>query len=99
MAGYDSSKLHQVVSGGIGGGAPAIWTHESSDAAALVQVSGYITDGGNRGMKVGDLVYHTDNDATPPLTSLFKVVTVSSTAPGPVDLANAVSATGATNTD
>jgi hypothetical protein len=99
MAGYDSTKLHQIVAGGIGGGAPAIWTHESTDAAALVQVSGYITDGGSRGMKVGDLVLHTDNDASPPLTSTLKVVTVSATYPGAVDLANTVALSGATNTD
>lgn len=99
MAGYTSSTLNMILEGGIGGGAPAIWTHTSSDAASLVQVSGYITDGGSRGMKVGDIVYHTDSDASPPLMSMLTVVTVSATYPGAVDLANPVTLSGASNSD
>lgn len=93
-AGYTAANLHQIVSGGIGGGAPAIWTHHSADAASLVQVTGYITDGGDRGMKVGDVLLHTDDDATPNLITSHTVVTVSSTAPGAVDLTAGVSLTG-----
>ncbi len=90
-AGYTAANLHQIVSGGIGAGAPAIWTHHSADAASLVQVTGYITDGGDRGMKVNDIVLHTDDDASPPLVTSHLVVTVSSTAPGAVDLTAGVS--------
>lgn len=99
MAGYQSANLHLINEGGIGGGAPALWTHLSTDAAALAQVTGYITDGGDRGMKVNDIVIHIDSDATPPLASTLVVVSVSATAPGAVDLGNAVSLGGATNTD
>ena len=94
MAGYDSSKLRLILPAGIGGQGPAIWSHESTDAGATVQVTGYITDGGSRGMKVGDIVLHTDNDATPPLVTSHGVVTVSSTYPGAVDLGAGVSLTG-----
>ena len=92
---YDSSALNLVNEGGIGGIAPQRWTHESVDAGSVVQVTGYITDGGSRGMKVGDRLEHTDNDATPPLTTSHMVVTVSSTYPGAVDLSDGVAITGA----
>jgi len=98
-AGYTAANLHQVVSGGIGGGAPAIWTHHSADAASLVRVTGYITDGGNRGMKVNDILIHYDDDASPPLFSTFSVVTVSATSPGAVDLSDAVTIAGSANSD
>lgn len=94
MAGYNSAKLRCVTLAGIGNAGPAIWTHESTDAGSVVQVSGYITDGGSRGMKVGDILLHTDNDATPPLTTSHGVVTVSATYPGAVDLTAGVSLTG-----
>ncbi len=93
-AGYTAANLHQIVPGGVGGGAPAIWTHHSADAASLVQVTGYITDGGDRGMKVNDIVIHIDDDATPPLATTLLVVTVSSTSPGAVDLTAGVSISG-----
>lgn len=99
MAGYQSANLNQIVSGGIGGGAPAIWTHLSTDAASLARVSGYITDGGDRGMKVNDIVIHIDSDASPPLASTMVVVSVSSTSPGAVDLSDAVTIGGAANSD
>ncbi len=99
MAGYASSTLNLILNGGIGASAPSIWTHTSTDAASVAQVTGYITDGGSRGMKVGDIVFHTDSDASPPLMSMLTVVTVSATYPGAVDLANPVTLSGASNSD
>lgn len=96
---YTSSALSLILAGGIGGVAPNIWHHSSVDAASVARVTGYITDGGSRGMKVGDIVLHTDSDASPPLTSMMTVVTVSATYPGAVDLADAVTLSGAANSD
>ena len=76
----------------------SIWSYSSDDAATVVRVTGYITNGGDLGMKVGDIVLGTDADASPPALSVYRVVTVSATAPGAVDLADAV-ALGSTNTD
>ncbi len=98
-AGYTAANLQQVVTGGIGGGAPAVWTHHSADAASLVRVSGYITDAGDRGMKVNDIVIHYDDDATPPLFSTFSVVTIAATGTGAADLSDAVTIAGSANSD
>lgn len=93
---YDSSKLSLVSKAPLTGGYQQ-WTHYSANTGAEVQVSGYITDGGNRGMKVGDLVQHT-NTATN-ITSTHRVMTVSATAPGAVDLSNSTTTSSGTNSD
>lgn len=95
---YTPANLAQIVNGGIGAGAPALWTHHSTDAAATVRVTGFITDGGDRGMKVGDILFHTQ-DTTVPIVSTMLVISVSATSPGAVDLSDAVAVTGAANTD
>lgn len=76
----------------------ATWSYVSTDGASTVDASGYITNGGDLGMKVGDLVYVTDSDASPVVTTIHRVVSVSSTAPGAVDLADGVTV-GSTNSD
>lgn len=94
---YIPGNLNLLVATGIAEG-PQVWTHRSVDAASVVDTSGFITDGGNRGMLVGDIVWHQDTDNTN-LTSSHIVVSVSATAPGAVDLADGVSITSVTNTD
>ena len=78
---------------------PRIWLYKSTDAAATVDASGYITNGGNLGMKVGDFVFVQDSDDAALLTSGHTVVTVSATAPGAVDLSNGITLGGGSNTD
>lgn len=97
MAGYDASSLNLVSRAPIAGG-PQVWTHRSTDAASVVDAAGYITDGGDRGMLVGDLVYHQDTDNAN-LTSCHVVVTVSTTSPGAVDLSDGTTVGSATNSD
>jgi len=94
---YAPATLNLFVATGIAGG-PQIWTHRSTDAAAAVDLAGFITDGGDRGMLVGDIVFHQDTDNSN-LTSSHIVISVSATAPGAVDLADGVLITSATNTD
>jgi hypothetical protein len=60
-----------------------IWVYRSTDAAATVDGANYITNGGSLGMKVGDVVYVTDTDASPVITTLHQV---SATGDGTTDL-------------
>lgn len=39
---------------------PAIWVYESADAPVTVLAAGYINDGGDKGMVVGDVVFVVD---------------------------------------
>lgn len=71
-----------------------LWVYSSVDANTLVRVSGYFTDGYNRGMRQGDLILVTDNDASPVITTSH-VVNVTGTT---VDLSDGITL-GSTNTD
>jgi hypothetical protein len=94
---YETTNAPQLVTQGIGNQGPAIWIYNDDDAAATVRASGYITNGGDLGMKVGDLVLHHDLSAV--LLNAYRVVSVSSTAPGAVDLSDASVLGSATNSD
>jgi hypothetical protein len=93
---YDSDELVLVSPAPLTGSGQT-WKHRSTDAGAQVQVTGYITDGGARGMKVGDILLHTDTDTG--LTTSHYVETVSSTYPGAVDLSDATTVVSGTNSD
>lgn len=75
----------------------SIWSYSTADTAATVDTSGYITNGGALGMKVGDLVLVTVT-GTGVITS-HRVVSVSATAPGAVDLGDGTAIGATTNTD
>jgi hypothetical protein len=76
------------------GNARRVWLYASTDAMTLVRVSGYFTDGYNRGMRSGDLVLVIDTDASP-IAGAWAFVNVSGTT---IDLGDGVAIT-ATNTD
>lgn len=78
-------------------GAGQLWQHTSADTGAQAQVSGFITDGGAKGMRVGDLVQHTNSGTK--IVSTHRVMTVSSTYPGVVDLSDSTTTASGTNTD
>jgi len=78
---------------------PRIWYHESADATAAADASGFITNGGALGMKVNDIVYHKDSTTDATALTMHKVVTVSSTYPGAVDLSDGTVVGSATNSD
>ena len=76
------------------------WTYFTTDAITVVRVAGYITDAGDLGMKVGDLVYTfvvDDVDAPTSLTgaSIMPVVSITS---GAADLSDGT-AISVTDTD
>lgn len=76
-----------------------LWYHTSADATAAVDASGFITNGGDLGMAAGDLVIHKDSTTNATAATMHKVVTVSSTAPGAVDLSDGTVIGSATNSD
>ena len=78
---------------------PRIWYHTSADATAAADASGFITNGGSLGMKVNDIVYHKDSTTDATALTMHKVVTVSTTYPGAVDLSDGVVVGSATNSD
>ncbi len=91
---YDTAvAVPELVSQGMAG--VRIWRYSSADAVTVVRVSGYFTDGYNRGMRKGDLIYVEDNDAAPITGSLCWVTEASTTT---TDLSDGVTITG-TDTD
>lgn len=76
----------------------SLWTYASTDAATAVDAAGYITNGQDLGMKVGDLVYVTDTDASPVVVTLHRVVSVSASDRS-VDLSNGDTAVTGTDSD
>jgi hypothetical protein len=86
---YSTSNPPALLTQTIGDTAPAIWTYASADSYATVAGAGYFTNGGQLGMKLGDLVFVF---VTGGAVSSGKVITVSATAPG----AATISSTGST---
>lgn len=74
-----------------------VWAMEGTDPVATVRVTGYITDGGKYGMKVGDRLEYTDTNLG--ILSFLMVESVSSTYPGAVDLSDATTVGSTTNSD
>ena len=72
----------------------SIWSYKSTDAAAVVDGDGYITNADDLGMKVNDLVFVTDTDASPPIVTSHRVATV--TAGGAADLSDTGATLGST---
>lgn len=94
---YSTSAPPVLVLQGIAG--VRIWYHTSADATAAVDAASFITNGGSLGMKVNDLVIHKDSTTDATAATMHKVVTVSSTYPGAVDLGDGTVVASATNSD
>jgi len=92
---YSTSTPPAVVSQGVTNSVPRIWHLYGTDAVATVQVSGYISNADDLGMKAGDLVIYIDTDTF--LTSSLYVKTV--TAGGAADLADPTTIGSSTNSD
>ncbi len=80
---YSTSSPPRLMVQAIGGDGPNIWAYSSTDGAADVDAANYITNGGSLGMKVGDLVFVTDTNASPVVTTMHQV---SATGDGTTDL-------------
>jgi len=78
---------------------PRIWHHASADVLTAADAAGFITDGGSKGLKVGDYILHLDNTSITGNSSLHRVVTVSATYPGVVDLTDGTVVCAGANAD
>ena len=69
-----------IVQGGVGNQFPAQWAYNSVDgAAALVDAAGYFSNAKKLGMKVNDIVFVTDTDASPVLMTTHIVASIDAT--------------------
>lgn len=84
-----------VIEGGMNG-QNKIWFYRSVDAATLVRVAGYFTNGYDLGMRSGDLLIQVDTDASPLAMQLL--IVNAATASGGVDVSDGLAVT-ATDTD
>ncbi|RWF71870.1 hypothetical protein [Mesorhizobium sp.] len=89
---YSTSNPPVLITQGIAGF--RIWKYESVDAATLVRVSGYFTNGWQLGMRANDIVFVTDTDSSNGTT----IHTVNSASSSGVDLTDGL-AVGTTDTD
>lgn len=80
---YATSNPPSLVAGPLTS-AGKIWLYRSADPTATVDGAGYITNAGELGMKVGDVVWNMETDTD--LIYMHVVKTISSTAPGAADL-------------
>lgn len=80
---YSTLNPPKLLVQSIGGTGPNIWSYASTDGATTVDGANYITNGGSLGMKVGDIVFVTDTDASPVVTTMHQV---SATGDGTTDL-------------
>lgn len=80
---YSTSNPPKLMVQALAGQGPSIWSYSSTDAAAVVDAANYITNGGDLGLKVGDIVFVVDTDASPVITTMHQV---SATGNGTTDL-------------
>jgi hypothetical protein len=92
---YSTANPPALTSQRVGTNGGAQWVYNSADAATVVRVDGYISDGEALGMKVGDFVFQTSPAAT--VGHIYLVKSVHATN-GSVDLTDGT-AIVATDTD
>ena len=69
---YSTSNPPFCISQGVAG-SRKVFMYTSTDAAAVVRVSGYFSNGYSLGMRAGDLLIQVDTDASPIATQLMIV--------------------------
>jgi hypothetical protein len=84
---YATSNPPQLITGPLYG-AGNLWIYRSADPTATVDGAGYITNAGELGMKVGDILWNLETDTDLAYTHIVK--TISATAPGAADLTDGV---------
>lgn len=97
---YDGDNLSLISSAPLTG-AGQTWRYTEDTAAANIDAAGYFADGGDRGMRVGDMLYHYDTSSADAVIVTGHVVnSVSSTAPGAANVSiGVVVGTGGTSGD
>ena len=93
---YVTTNPPRILSGAFtSANGPTLWTYSSSDAAGTVDGAGYITNGYDLGMKVGDLVIV--EDTVNVLATMHNVHTV--TTSSAADLGTGISVGSSANAD
>jgi len=97
---YDGANL-SLISEAPFTGAGKTWAYTEAAATTVIDGADYFTDGGNRGMKVGDILYHYDTTTAAAVVVTAHVVnTVSTTAPYAANVSvGVVVGTGGTSGD
>ena len=82
-------------------GAGQIWRYTEAEVTGNIDAAGYFADGGSRGMRVGDIVWHYDTSTPAAVVVTSHVVnSVSSTYPGAANVSvGVVIGTGGTSGD
>jgi hypothetical protein len=93
---YSTSAPPQLLTQAIAG--LRIWYHTSADATAAADAAGFITNGQDLGMKVGDIVYHKDSTTDATALTSHKVIALSAVNRS-VDLSDGTVIGSATNSD
>ena len=83
---YETTNPPILMTSGLNSAVPNTWVYKSTEAAAGVDLDGYITNGVALGMRVYDIVYVYDTDASPVIVTIHRVASVN--ADGSVDLTN-----------
>lgn len=93
---YSTDNPPALVSQMVGKNGGSTWTYDSADAATVVRVDGYITDGADLGMKIGDVVNQRDTVAA---TVAHDYVVTAVNADGSVNLSDGTATPSLTDTD
>lgn len=93
---YSTSNPPKLLVPAFASSGPSLWSYDSTDAATAVDASGYVTNAKDLGIKAGDVVWVTDTDASPPVTTIHRVVAVNTN--GSADISD-FGASISTNTD
>lgn len=94
---YSTNSPPSLVTQDVQNSGPSKWIYRSADSNATVDTTGYITNGGALGMKVGDLVDVYDTANT--IVKTHQVLSVSATYPGAVNLSDGTTVGGSTDGD
>jgi len=84
---YATSNPPALISQMVGKNGGSVWLYDSADAATVVRVTGYISNGRELGMKVGDIVDQIDS-AGGTVAHRYVVVSVGTGSDQSVDLSD-----------
>jgi len=94
---YSTSNPPALVHQMVGKNGGSTWVYDSADAATLVRVSGYFTDGYELGLRVGDVIQQ--RDTTGATVAHNYVVLSAVAATGVVDVSDGTATPSLTDTD
>lgn len=92
---YSTDNPPRLISQSVGANGGSVWLYDSADAATVVRADGYITNGYDLGMKVGDIVDQIDSAGA---TVAHRYVVASVATDGAADLTDGT-AISVTDTD